>query len=358
MATYYIKTDGLDANSGLTEALAWLTLGKTQTKPIVAGDKVYVKYGTYAELLTITVVGTATAPIVFEGYYSTPGDFWTQPLANLPTITGSGARANCITTAATPLYHIFKGFNLTGATGVGFNANGVNYINFIKCRIFGNISRGVLGGPFNCFLCCQIDTNGWDGINITADCGIFYSKIFSNCATSGGYGVITTLRACIIGNLLYNNGKADGTIYQLYMDDQFNNVIGNIFDGCHDNWAGTIIGARFDSAYRNVLVNNLFLDCDTAVIANSNYLENNISLNNMFYSNTADETNWLTTINKYTTYTPTFIDRTGGDYRPLNYASPQIALGLDCNYLSSLVSYNDLGPFQIGPPFSPRTGQR
>ena len=44
--TYYVDdTTGLDTDSGLTEALAWKTLGKAADE-VAAGDHVYVKIGT------------------------------------------------------------------------------------------------------------------------------------------------------------------------------------------------------------------------------------------------------------------------------------------------------------------------
>jgi hypothetical protein len=110
MATYYVSAaTGSDADSGLTEALAWLTVDKAMNT-VTAGDKVWVKAdGNYAELVTIDTAGTATTPIVFEGYTTTPGD------GGRATITGSGARANCMVsslTAGTHVYYIFKNFRL------------------------------------------------------------------------------------------------------------------------------------------------------------------------------------------------------------------------------------------------------
>jgi len=62
MATYYVRPDGSDSNTGLgsTTALAWATFGKAFAtgSPVVGGDIVYIAPGTYTESITIN----ATSP--------------------------------------------------------------------------------------------------------------------------------------------------------------------------------------------------------------------------------------------------------------------------------------------------------
>ncbi len=62
MATYYVRPDGSDSNTGLgsTTALAWATFGKAFAigSPVVGGDIVYIAPGTYTESITIA----ATSP--------------------------------------------------------------------------------------------------------------------------------------------------------------------------------------------------------------------------------------------------------------------------------------------------------
>jgi hypothetical protein len=62
MATYYVRPDGSDSNTGLgsTTALAWATFGKAFAtgSPVVGGDIVYIAPGTYTESITVN----ATSP--------------------------------------------------------------------------------------------------------------------------------------------------------------------------------------------------------------------------------------------------------------------------------------------------------
>lgn len=65
-ATYYVRTDGSDANTGLTNSAggAWATIGKAAAT-MVAGDTTLVQDGTYVEgAITFSNAGTASSPIL------------------------------------------------------------------------------------------------------------------------------------------------------------------------------------------------------------------------------------------------------------------------------------------------------
>ena len=65
-ATYYVAKGGNDNNSG-TEAAPWVTIQKA-ANTAVAGDKVYVKNGTYNEQVTFKNSGSFGKPIVLQNY--------------------------------------------------------------------------------------------------------------------------------------------------------------------------------------------------------------------------------------------------------------------------------------------------
>ena len=123
MTTRYVGPGGSDANSGLTWALRKLTLNGVEDTPVVAGDTVYVGPGTYRELLTVDVSGTAGNPITYIGDYSGVN---TDGIGGVVRITGSdndqtATRGSCIT-ATTKTYRTFRGFNLDTTTGNIINA--------------------------------------------------------------------------------------------------------------------------------------------------------------------------------------------------------------------------------------------
>jgi len=67
-ATYYVRTDGNNSNSGTenTAGGAWLTVQKAAST-MVAGDTAIVADGSYAEIVTSGAAGTLESPITFQG---------------------------------------------------------------------------------------------------------------------------------------------------------------------------------------------------------------------------------------------------------------------------------------------------
>src|SRR3990172_3301306 len=119
MTTRYVGPGGSDANSGLTWALRKLTLNGVEDTPVVAGDTVYVGPGTYRELLTVDVSGTAGNPITYIGDYSGVN---TDGVGGVVRITGSdndqtAIRGNCISAVAKN-YRSFTGFLFDTTSGV------------------------------------------------------------------------------------------------------------------------------------------------------------------------------------------------------------------------------------------------
>lgn len=111
MPTYYVGSGGNDGNSGATWALRKLTLNGAENIPVAAGDTVYVGAGTYRELLTVDVSGSAGSPVTYIGDYTGAN---TDGTGGVVRITGSdndqtATRANCVT-ANTKNYRTFRGF--------------------------------------------------------------------------------------------------------------------------------------------------------------------------------------------------------------------------------------------------------
>lgn len=68
MATYYVRKDGSNSNTGLADTAggAWLTVAKAAAE-LTAGDTCYVRAGVYSEKPTVANSGTEASPITFIG---------------------------------------------------------------------------------------------------------------------------------------------------------------------------------------------------------------------------------------------------------------------------------------------------
>jgi hypothetical protein len=69
--TFYVSDAGNDLNAGTSEAAPFRTIKKAAALA-VAGDTINIAGGTYNEYLSLTKSGTASAPITFQGYGSSP----------------------------------------------------------------------------------------------------------------------------------------------------------------------------------------------------------------------------------------------------------------------------------------------
>ena len=120
---YVDGANGNDAWDGLAPNFVSGTNGPKATwngaedTPVVAGDLVHVRSGTYRELLTVDVSGTAGNAIEYRGDHA--GVIW--PGGGPVRITGSdndqtATRANCISANAKN-YRVFTGFVMDMCTG-------------------------------------------------------------------------------------------------------------------------------------------------------------------------------------------------------------------------------------------------
>lgn len=145
--TYYVGVGGDNGQDGTTWAKRKLTLNGVEDIPVVAGDTVYVGAGTYRELLTVDVSGSAEA-----GAISYIGDYdgsHTDGVGGVVRITGSdndltGARASCIT-GTTKHYRTFQGFVFDISTSNLVSITTSTNWTIDKCYFgpYGGVSAGV-----------------------------------------------------------------------------------------------------------------------------------------------------------------------------------------------------------------------
>jgi hypothetical protein len=124
--TYYVRTDGSDSNSGLSNdaAGAWLTIQKA-AGTMVAGDTVRVQSGTYPETVTPLNGGTAADPIIYlaEG---------------VAVVDGGNTRCKAFDVVGTG-YLVIDGFEITDQPDCGGADSAVDVNNANNVTIRNNI---------------------------------------------------------------------------------------------------------------------------------------------------------------------------------------------------------------------------
>lgn len=323
MATYFVSAaTGNDADDGLSEANAWLTIDKAMNT-VVGGDKVWVKGdGTYGETATIDTAGTRSNPITFEGYTSTTGD------GGQATINGGATRASGIldsTVAGTRLYYVFKNFTITNHTSHGVNTDG-NHLVWKNCLFNSNGTTSGSGynGRQSMFEGCQFSDNSLDGATIgNTGVAVFVGcKFYRNTTDGIDSGVGTLCVGCEFfsngGNAIAGGAAADA--------GGFLGVINCTIDGDGDD---TTIGVSANTAFDNelVVINTIVYDCATGLQADHGAFENHISRANLVNANATAYTNFSTPTGEVTS-APSFTNEGANDYT-LADGSPARNVGYD-----------------------------
>ncbi len=354
--TYYVDVAvGADGNAGTSEGAgnAWATLEKA-ADTVGANDKVFVKAsGSYVAeyntggakdcVLYIITVGAAATSIVWEGYFSTPGDGGIVTIdANTNTL-GSAA----LTALTTDMYNVFKNFYFTGASGAGVDFEttvNADRATFKNCRFGGNATFGVLGDTGFTFFNCLFDNNGTTTAHhgTSTDQGTVFIGCISHTNGGNGYDAFDVFAyKC----LEYNNG-GKGIHINTAVTCM---VLDCTFDG--EN-AASDIGIHQDSATatRNYYINNIFYDYATGITADGGTGEMNISFACLFNSNTDDSSNFITGYDggdggratgdgvgdlMHVIGAANFTSEAGDDYTLNASTSNAIDAGFDCNFVTA-----------------------
>ena len=314
--TWYVDMAvGNDGNAGTSPGVgnAWKTLAKTQSNPIVAGDKVYVKGSAdYTETLTIAVVGTAAAPVVFEGYTASPGD------GGLATINGqSPTRTTGMTPAAGSNFIIFKNFRFTNHTGVGCGNATADYFTYKHCEFDNNGGSG-LNADQNClFEGCYAHDNGSNGFDVGAFTA-FICCISTNTPGNGFHSEGGTYYKCIAFSNDGNNFDSTLATYHILLDC--------VADGDVDaSNTGFSIAASYGNS-QVAMVNCVAYDNAVGISSNTDLNnERSISRNNLVNANGTAYTNFQTFTGEVTA-APGFVSEATQDYTP-DTGSPLIGAG-------------------------------
>ena len=282
MATYYVRTDGNDSNTGLgtTAALAWRTVQKALgATGIGSGDTLYIAPGTYTENITVGGTYSVTTSVIGDVLCTqfttlTPGFV---KISNYTNENTAPANTNNLLNVTSKAYLSFDSIYFQG--GGGGNNNIVNCVtcnNFTwtRCIFQQNIGyASVNGSSFNwsttaatasnlkirrCVFIGHTYTPQIQGANVAdtfemSDClvmsntwaiianiqGTIANCTFYRCSlymSSGNASFPLKLRNSLVLNVSGIGIQGTGTAYN---DDDFNRVI-----GCFTAYNGVTPGAN------------------------------------------------------------------------------------------------------------------
>ena len=254
MATYYVRPNGSDTNTGTGPATnqAWATIQKAlgATSGVVGGDIIYVAPGHYFEQVvvgftspssTVQIIGDVTG-----SQFST-----TSGIVRLSGFTSTGNSAIVYSPS------ILK----------GTSKNNLSFSNFIfEGKGIGTTGNGLvtfLTSQNIAFSKCLFSQQGYDGtagagaiLQLSAPSTLALNATISKCVFES-----SRLTLQLIGNNVADTSSVKDCIFfggnfQLYVNSCQVNVTNNTFSGCYGTACDFSSGsASFPSVFRN----NLFL---------------------------------------------------------------------------------------------------
>lgn len=278
MATYYVGPGGNNANNGLTWALRKLSLNGAEDIPVQAGDTVYVGPGTYREMLTVDVSGSAGSPIAYIGDYTGAN---TDGVGGVVRITGSdndqaAARNSCISMSS-KMYRIFRSFSIDTCAQYAITGTDCADIELDKIIIQGDYNYAVLQSVgtsqarwtiTNCFGFSATSSPFVQFYAASAANNVGHSV--SNCVMVGHGGSLVQSRA--VGGITVKNSTAIGGLYGINVSaaltaGQTVTVNNCIFYLCQVAFAATATGEITENY--NTLYGNATARTNTNIGANT-----------------------------------------------------------------------------------------
>lgn len=280
-ATYYVATNGDDANSG-TQSQPFRSIARGLSA-LKAGDTLYIRSGTYAESIdsnaqTIPAGTSWSNPVTIAAY---PGE----------TMTLRPPGGSVINIAASYVqYVIFDGLIMDGTnTNFPIGGNGGHHVRFQNGEVKNGRASGILtGGNNNEFINLKIHTNGSSkldhGLYIFGSNNLIErNEIYNNAGYGvhlyyGGGGVNNNI---VRSNISHNNGTAGDVSSAgiLLASGDGNLAYNNILYG---NPYGIQVSysASNTKVYNNTVSANTYLGVDIYTSSSGAIIKNNILYQN------------------------------------------------------------------------------
>jgi VCBS repeat-containing protein len=189
--TYYVATTGNDNTGSGTIGSPWKTIQKAANS-VVSGDTVYVRAGTYSEMVTISTSGTASNYITFMPYSG-----------ETAIINGSSRAWGFVVDGAS--YVRIRGFQIQDTAGSSEDAGAITFndANFCIAEYNTTLNVGRNGDGAGA---------GAIRLNYATNCIVQYNTLTQNVAAAGDIdGVV--LRYAGVGNVVRYNTISSSSDY-------------------------------------------------------------------------------------------------------------------------------------------------
>ena len=277
----------------------------------VAGNKVWIKTGSYTITASIAVASTSATvgnPIVVEGYYSSRADMPIE--SNLPALT---CGAYSITFGIFWRVSYLSG---TGTTSPVFASHSSGGAVFDHCKVLNNSTSADRTALYLrnsiAYSCNLASTNGYA---VYSDTSLQSMLIFCNLHDSKngctGASASFVIQGCAIHNCsvaAFTAGSTKNTIF-----------LSIIYD--------CVGGVKFVNYGYSSIVGCIISGNTTGISQNANYVTN-FAYNCLFYDNDTNASNFALDSSNVTGSDPLFTDPENGDFT-LQSGSPALNAGFD-----------------------------
>ncbi len=316
------------SGTGVTWAIggAWQTFQRAMDT-VSPGDRVWCKAGTYTHdpdadgvAALIQRAGSATSPIVFEGYKSVPGDAaYRDDDAYRATIDGSaGSLSEGVRPASAldgqAIHYVFKHVRVTGCTnGFSFFTVTVSTVALRFVRLDGMSNIGIICGPSTVLDRCTLEDNGFSGMTGSAHAVVLGGRVENNAT-----GLFLLDSAVIVGTRFRKNATA---VSHLAGSDPL-----VIINATMIGDAGAGVGLNLSTTVPAVVVNTLFHDLNQGISAVQDLGDGPVMHHNLFAATATPRVNVAEGEGDVVVSSPEMIDVAAGDDR-LRFTSPARGAG-------------------------------